>query len=166
MSVKFKFFCNYTYTINTNILFFLLFSGFLYAQDYYVSAGGGSDSNEGSETAPFKTINKAISQVSPGGTVYVMEGTYRNNGYGTVNVSNYTNMNLNHVVTINKSGTEGNYITLRNYPGDLPLIEFDGRGGIVISNNMNYIIVEGFEVIGPSQSINYDMAMANRAYKV
>ena len=166
MSVKFKFFCNYKYTNNTNILFFLLFSGFLYAQDYYVSAGLGSDSNEGSETAPFKTINKAISQVSPGGTVYVMEGTYRNNGYGTVNVSNYTNMNLNHVVTINKSGTEGNYITLRNYPGDLPLIEFDGRGGIVISNNMNYIIVEGFEVVGPSQSINYDMAMANRAYKV
>ena len=166
MSIKFKFFCNYKYTNNINILFFLLFSGFLYAQDYYVSAGGGSDSNEGSETAPFKTINKAISQVSPGGTVYVMEGTYRNNGYGTVNVSNYTNMNLNHVVTINKSGTEGNYITLRNYPGDLPLIEFDGRGGIVISNNMNYIIVEGFEVIGPSQSINYDMAMANRAYKV
>ena len=95
-----------------------------------------------------------------------MEGVYRNNDYGTVDVSNYTNMNNNHVVTINKSGTQGNYITLRNYPGDLPLIEFDGRGGIVISNNMNYIVVEGFEVVGPSQDIDYDMAMANRAYKV
>ena len=155
MSFKFKFFCNYKYTNNTNILFFLLFSGFLYAQDYYVSAGGGSDSNEGSETAPFKTINKAISQVSPGGTVYVMEGTYRNNGYGTVNVSNYTNMNLNHVVTINKSGTEGNYITLRNYPGDLPLIEFDGRGGIVISNNMNLLFINKVIILKKIIKIDY-----------
>ena len=71
-----------------------------------------------------------------------------------------------HVVTINKSGTEGNYITLRNYPGDLPKIEFDGKGGILISNNMNYIIIDGFEVEGPSQDINYDMAMDNREYKV
>ena len=104
--------------------------------------------------------------VSAGGTVYVMQGVYQNENYGSVDPSTNTNMNNQHVVTINKSGDESSYITLRNYPGDLPKIQFDGRGGIVISNGMNYIIVEGFEVEGPSQSINYDLAIADRNYKI
>lgn len=134
--------------------------------NYYVSSSG-SDSNNGlSETSPFLTINKGISEVTAGGTVFVMNGTYQNSGFGTVDVSTNTNMNNPHVVTINKSGTEGAYITLKNYPNHSPKIEFDGRGGIVISNNMNYIIVEGFEVEGASASITYDIAIADRAYKV
>ena len=134
--------------------------------NYYVSSSG-SDSNNGlSETSPFLTINKGVSEVTAGGTVFVMNGTYQNSGFGTVDVSTNTNMNNPHVVTINKSGTEGAYITLKNYPNHSPKIEFDGRGGIVISNNMNYIIVEGFEVEGASASITYDIAIADRAYKV
>ena len=93
-----------------------------------------------------------------------MNGTYQNNGYGTVDTDTNTNMNNNHVVTINKSGSEGAYITLKNYPGHSPLIQFDGRGGIVISNNMNYIIIEGFEVVGPGASITYAEAYADREY--
>ena len=31
---------------------------------------------------------------------------------------------------------------------------------------MNYIIVEGFEVEGPAQDINYEMAEADRDYKI
>ena len=144
----------------------MLVSTFLTAQDFYVSNELGSDGNDGSETSPFQTINRAISEVEAGGTVYVMEGTYRNQNYGTVDVSNYINMNNPHVVTINKSGTAGVYITLKNYPGHTPIIQFDGRGGIVISNDMNYIIVEGFEVVGPAASITYAEAYANREYKV
>ena len=149
-----------------NSLFFLMFSGLVFSQNYYVSANNGSDSNNGSETTPFQTINRAISFVNPGGTIFVMNGTYQNNGYGTVDTATNTNMNNNHVVTINKSGSEGAYITLKNYPGHSPLIQFDGRGGIVISNNMNYIIIEGFEVVGPGASITYAEAYANREYKV
>lgn len=151
----------------THIFFIvILLSTSLHAQDYYVSHELGSDGNNGLETSPFQTINRAISEVEAGGTVYVMEGTYRNQNYGTVDPSTNTNMSNPHVVTINKSGLENNYITLKNYPGHSPVIEFDGKGGIQIANDMNYIIVEGFEVIGPSQTINYDMAMDNRAYKV
>ena len=151
-----------------NHIFFIvmLLSTFLNAQDYYVSHELGSDGNNGLEISPFQTINRAISEVEAGGTVYVMEGTYRNQNYGTVDPSTNTNMSNLHVVTINKTGLENNYITLKNYPGHSPVIEFDGKGGIQIANDMNYIIVEGFEVIGPSQAINYDMAMDNRAYKV
>ncbi len=147
-------------------LIVILLSTFSHAQDYYVSNELGSDGNDGLETSPFQTINRAISEVEAGGTVYVMEGTYRNQNYGTVDVSNYINMNNPHVVTINKSGTAGAYITLKNYPGHTPIIQFDGRGGIVISNDMNYIIVEGFEVVGPAASITYAEAYANREYKV
>ena len=75
-------------------------------------------------------------------------------------------MNNPHVVTINKSGYEGAYITLKNYQGHSPKIQFDGRGGIIISNNMNYIVIEGFEVEGPSASISYDVAFADREFKV
>ena len=138
----------------------------LWAQDYYVSDSNGSDNNSGTIDSPFKTINKGISMVNAGGTVYVMNGVYQNANYGNVDPSTSTNMNNQHVVTINKSGTEDAYITLRNYPGDTPKIQFDGRGGIVISNNMNYIIIEGFEVEGPAQDIDYDMAEADRNYKI
>ena len=147
-------------------LFFFLSIQLVLAQDFYVSNSNGSDNNSGTVESPFKTINKGISMVSAGGTVYVMEGIYQNENYGTVDPSTNTNMNNQHVVTINKSGSEGAYITLRNYPGHTPKIQFDGRGGIVISNNMNYIIVEGFEVEGPAQDINYAMAEADRDYKI
>ena len=155
-------------TLKRNFLAIILFFGLqiLWAQDYYVSDSNGSDNNSGTIDSPFKTINKGISMVNAGGTVYVMNGVYQNANYGNVDPSTSTNMNNQHVVTINKSGTEDAYITLRNYPGDTPKIQFDGRGGIVISNNMNYIIVEGFEVEGPAQDIDYDMAEADRNYKI
>ena len=150
------------------LVFFLFFTSILYSQNnYYVSSTNGSNSNDGlSESSPFLTINKGISQVSEGGTVYVMNGIYRNVGYGTVDPSSNTNMNNPHVVTINKSGSEGAYITIKNLDGHEPKIEFDGRGGIIISDYMNYIIIEGFEVEGPAASITYDQAIADREYKV
>ena len=143
----------------------------LSAQDYYVSALLGSDSNGGTENAPFATINKGIAQVSAGGTVYVMNGTYTNQNYGTASAhssdgSLSLNMNNPPAVTINKSGTEGNYITIRNYPNHNPKIMFDGKGGILISNPQSYIIIEGFEVEGPGAAIDYDMAIADRNWKV
>ena len=144
----------------------VLNSVFVFSQDYYVSNSLGSDTNSGSLSSPFKTINKGISMVNAGGTVYVMAGIYQNENYGAVDISTNTNMNNPHVVNINKSGAEGAYITLRNYPGDSPKIEFDGQGGILIANNMNYIIIEGFEVEGPSASITYDQAIADRNYKI
>jgi hypothetical protein len=148
------------------VLLISFFSIGLNSQDFYISDEFGLDTNNGSEESPFKTINRGILEVEAGGTVYVMNGTYRNSGFGTVVTSTNTNMNNPHVVTINKSGTEGAYITLKNYQDHTPKIEFDGRGGIVISNNMNYIIIDGFEVEGPAANINYSQAYANREYKV
>ena len=143
----------------------------LSAQDYYVSALMGNDSNNGSENAPFATINKGIAAVIAGGTVYVMNGEYKNQGYGTASAhpSNgelSENMSNPQVVTVNKSGTEGNYITIRNYPKHSPKIIFDGKGGILISGPQSYIIIEGFEIEGPAAGINYNMANADREWKI
>ena len=123
----------------------------LSAQDYYVSASLGNDSNGGTENAPFATINKGIAEVSAGGTVYVMNGTYKNQNYGTASAhpsdgSLSVNMSNPPVVVISKSGTEGNYITVRNYPNHSPKIVFDGRGGILINGPQSYIIIEGFDI--------------------
>jgi parallel beta-helix repeat protein len=168
------------------ILINCVISSAVIAQDYYVSSSLGADSNLGTEAAPFKTINKGIAEVGPGGTVYVMEGDYRDENAGTPVISfsedtngqtdsagnlyvysSCQNVNNPHVVTINKAGNETQgYITLKNYQNHRPKIIFDGQGGIKLGANANYVIVEGFEVEGPSQSITYDQAILNRRNRI
>ena len=159
--------CFLSYTLMT------CFAAFnLAAQDYYVSSENGSDSNTGlSEETAFASINRGIDAVSAGGTVYVMNGTYQNQNYGTAsahpsNGALSENMSNPPAVIINKSGTEGNYITIRNYPSHSPKIVFDGRGGILINGPQSYIIIEGFEIEGPAADINYNMAITDRNWKV
>ena len=167
------------------IVCFAAFS--LAAQDYYVSSENGSDSNTGlSVENAFATINRGIAAVSAGGTVFVMEGEYRDENANTPVVSFYedtnglvdsagnsyvynsgSDLNNPHVVTINKAGNAvGGYITLKNYPNHTPKIFFNGQGGIKLGADANYIIVEGFEIEGPSQSINYSQAIMNRRNRI
>ena len=121
--------------IKNKIGLFLFISAFAFAQqEIYVSVNNGNDSNNGSEQSPYKTINRGIQDVIAGGTVYVMNGIYRNENASTPIVSFYEdssqqdsaknnyvysngeNLNNPHVVTINKSGNETDgYITLKNY---------------------------------------------------
>ncbi|MDA8859184.1 carbohydrate binding domain-containing protein [Flavobacteriaceae bacterium] len=143
----------------------LLFSvNLIYSQELYVSQSLGSDSNSGSESSPFKTINKAISESIPGTTILVMDGLYQNNNYGTG--LNGTSLNNSPVVNFNQSGVIGSPITLKNLNGHSPKIQFDGAGGIKFPNGVNNIIVEGFEIEGPSASITYEQAIADREYKI
>ncbi len=100
---------------------------------YYVSASG-SDSNLGSETAPWRHIQYAIDRAVAGTTIYVMNGTY------------------NETVTFKRSGTaaEG-YITLQNYPGHMPVIDgtgipISGETGLVVIENKAYVRLVGFEI--------------------
>ena len=166
--------------------FFLFISVFAFAQqEIYVNANTGDDSGDGSEQSPYKTINRGIQDVVAGGTVYVMDGTYIDESAGEPFVSFYEdptqqdsaennyvysngeNLNNPHVVTINKSGNETDgYITLKNYPNHSPKIIFDGQGGIKLGPNANYVIVEGFEIEGPSQSITYTHAIMNRRNRI
>ena len=146
------------------VFIFFLSVNLFYAQELYVSQPLGSDSNSGSESSPFKTINKAISESVPGTTILVMDGLYQNNNYGSG--LNGTILNNSPVVNFNQSGVSGSPITLKNLNGHSPKIQFDGAGGIKFPNGVSNVIIEGFEIEGPSATITYEQAIADRDYKI
>lgn len=75
----------------------------------YVSSSG-NDNNSGSISKPLRTIQAAVDRATSGDTIYVRQGTYAE------------------AVRIARSGTSGNPITIRAYPGESPVI--DGRAGV------------------------------------
>ena len=71
---------------------------------YYVSAENGNDENDGTEAAPFKTIQRAADVLSAGDTCYIMEGTYFEE------------------ITPKNSGTKTKPITFQNYKDDKVIV--------------------------------------------
>jgi len=99
---------------------------------FYV-AKSGSDSNSGSFTAPWLTIQHAASTVTAGATVYVEAGVY------------------NESVNFPKSGTSSNPITFANYPGQTATIDgtglaVNGTQGLINIINQSYVTINGFEI--------------------
>lgn len=123
--------CNASTSYNTRSLrlFFLIACGLLTrlaaAQPYYV-APDGSDANAGTLEQPFATVERALALVVPGDTVYVRGGTYR---YPAA-------------LRIDASGTEGQYLNLWAYPGEVPVLDFTGapRG---IDLRGSYVYIKG-----------------------
>ena len=70
----------YIFRVITTVAILISYGAFSQSE-YYVSGSLGSDSNAGTESAPFQSINKGISMLNPGDTVYVMEGVYTNNNF-------------------------------------------------------------------------------------
>lgn len=124
-----------------SVLILLTLSLFLHPQTaraagntYYVAVSG-SDSNAGTQAAPWKTIQKAANAAAAGDTVYVRGGTYKEK------------------VIVRNSGSASAPITFMAYPGETPVIDANGismanyfEGGFTISGR-NYIEVTGFKVI-------------------
>jgi len=94
----------------------------LSATDYYVNAISGNDSNNGqSAFDAFRSISRMSSvSLRPGDTVYFMNGTYTRPGSTLWNIT--------------ESGTENAYITIQNYPGHSPVLEFDSWSGLNLPN--------------------------------
>jgi Right handed beta helix region len=100
---------------------------------FYVSTTG-NDSNPGTETAPWRTIQHAADTVRAGGTINVRGGVYEE------------------LVSIKASGnaTDG-YITFRSYPGETAILDAghlvpNGRSGILTIHDKSYVRIEGFEI--------------------
>ena len=100
---------------------------------FYVSTTG-VDSNPGTQTAPWRTIQHAADTVRAGSTVNVRGGVYEE------------------LVSIKASGnaTDG-FITFRSYPGETAVLDAehfapDGRSAIWTIHNKSYVRIEGFEV--------------------
>lgn len=100
---------------------------------FYVSTTG-VDSNPGTQTAPWRTIQHAADTVRAGSTVNVRGGVYEE------------------LVSIKASGnaTDG-FITFRSYPGETAVLDAehfapDGRSAIWTIHNKSYVRIEGFEI--------------------
>jgi len=122
------------------LIFTMLFSTSVYGYEingangngtqYYYVSNNGSDNNSGSKSKPFQTIQKAIDTAKAGATIYVEDGTYREE------------INFSH------SGTEGRYITLRALnTGKAKLSLKKGQSGAILDlNGQSYIQIIGFDI--------------------
>jgi hypothetical protein len=126
-------------------------SGLAGAANYYVAPSGGSDSNPGTVSQPWATLEKALATAAAGDTVYFRGGTHTASG------SYYPSATAH-------AGTSGSPITLTSYPNETATITgnnisrfirvekpywiFDGltfiannllgSGGCIILNGDNY----------------------------
>jgi Protein of unknown function (DUF1565)/Bacterial Ig-like domain (group 3) len=108
---------------------------------FYVSTTG-NDTNPGTLSSPWRTIQHAANTATAGATVYVMGGTY------------------NESVNFPNSGRPGELIRFESYPGQAPLISGSGLScctsnpassgnetqGLVNIVNGSYIIISGFAI--------------------
>lgn len=92
-------------------------------QPWYVSPSG-SDSNPGTLTSPFKSIEKAVTVVKAGESVYLRGGTYY----------------LTATVTLGKNGAENSRISLLAYPEETPVLDFSAQA---LSNSNRGVVVTG-----------------------
>lgn len=76
----------------------------LSAATYYV-APSGNDTNAGTLEAPWKTIGKAFGMLHAGDTLLIRGGVYRES------------------VTVSINGTAESPITVKNYPGETPIVD-------------------------------------------
>lgn len=101
----------------------------------FVSATG-NDADAGTINSPFRTIMHALSVVSAGDTINVRGGVY------------------NERLDVTVSGTPGNFITLKAYNCETPVIDgtgisprYSGRtDGLVNLRNASWFALEGFDI--------------------
>jgi hypothetical protein len=129
------------------------------AADYYVSPTG-SDSNPGTEAAPFASWSKAQSVVAPGDTVYFRGGRFRYTD-ATSDCAGSTSATVNAIV-LSKSGSADKPIHYWAYPGEKPIFDFSGitntakyncrQAGVRVT--ANYLHLKGLEFTGALQLNN------------
>ena len=120
--------------LSLGLLWMCVSGAFGQASSTFYVATTGDDSNPGTQTAPWRTIQHAADTVRAGATVNVRGGVYEE------------------LVTIKASGnaTDG-YITFRSYPGETAVLDAehfapDSRSAIVTIHNKSYVKIEGFEI--------------------
>ena len=116
----------------------------------YVDAAIGSDTNDGtSPQTALKTMRRAAALATSSTAIYVANGVYRNWGFGGGGVGAVARF------------ADVDHILLSNLPGHSPQIEFDGAAGISCST-VSHFSIRGFTITGPSASITYADAYADR----
>jgi len=120
----------------------------------YVDAQNGDDNNDGlSEEAALKTLKNAGNTAKSRTKILIRNGVYNNKNYGS-GVNNGAAMAI-------KDKTD---ILVTAYPGESPVLEFDGAAGITM-HNVSRIEISGLEIIGPNNDITLEQAQADRLIK-
>jgi hypothetical protein len=120
---------------------------------YVAPAPAGSDANAGTEAAPLASMAGAQAKAKPGDTVLFRAGTYAYT-QGTSKCSSGT-ATISGVV-LDKDGAAGSPINYFAYPGEVPVLDFDGIRdscrikGILVS--ADYVHLKGFEIRGVRQN--------------
>jgi Right handed beta helix region len=100
---------------------------------FYVSSTG-NDSNPGTLTSPWRTIQHAANTVQAGDTVYVRAGTY------------------NESVNVGVSGSSSaGPVTFASYPGETAIVDgtglpVSGTQGLFNIVDQSYVTIQGFEI--------------------
>jgi hypothetical protein len=117
-------------------------------------ANNGLDTNSGSLSAPFLTIQRAQTSVNPGDTVWVRGGTY------TMTEAQIAAKNgiYAYVTNLTKSGSAGKRIYYWAYPGEKPVFDYSTVKPAtyrVFAFNVtgSYIHLKGLEVTGVQVTI-------------
>lgn len=114
------------------IIFLIFISQVAWSATYYVDQNNAkaNDNNPGTESSPWKTIQKGINMAQAGDTVYVKEAVY----YETVDTV--------------RSGSNGSPITFQNYPGHNPILDGSKSGDnyVVYLLNKDYIAWNGIDI--------------------
>jgi Right handed beta helix region len=119
------------------------------ASNIYYVAPNGNDSNGGTMSSPFLTVQKAQSVVVAGDTVYIRGGSYI-----ILPTQIVFDTGLYACVTkLDKSGTSSARITYLAYPNEKPVFDFSqvkpsGRRITAFFVTGSYISIVGIEVIG------------------
>jgi len=104
------------------------------AASYYISPNG-SDSNNGTSGAPWKTFPFAIPRLQPGDSLILKDGTYTQSNSGFISISG-------------KSGTATAPIAIKAENERRALLSGDGLTRTLFMNNCSYWVVEGLRLRG------------------
>ncbi|MGO9087750.1 MAG: right-handed parallel beta-helix repeat-containing protein [Terriglobales bacterium] len=116
------------------VLFACISNAFGQANSSYYVSTTGDDSNPGTQTAPWRTVQHAADTARAGSTVTVRGGIYQE------------------LVSLKASGnaTDG-FITFRSYPGETAVLDAEhfvpnDRSAVLTIHNQSYVRIEGFEI--------------------
>ena len=107
------------------------------AKDSYTKA-------ENSEAKPWKTIQGAADVLTEGETVLVKNGTYTEHAVRYPNTSKLG-------IKPQNSGSAGNPITYKAFPGHRPKIDQNFQGPGFYMQGLHYITIDGFEITKVNQ---------------
>jgi hypothetical protein len=109
-------------------------AAFAQPNSFFYVATIGNDSNAGTKSSPWRTVQHAADTARAGSTVYVRGGIYEE------------------LVSINASGNASDgFIKFRSYPGETAILDAEhfipsGRQAVLTIHNQSYVKIEDFEI--------------------